>query len=68
MGVVTDLGAHRSITGSIGYSPVKNLRFVVEGINVTDRPIEQFTDLATDRILVYTRSCRIFISGVRTSF
>ena len=52
----------------VRYSPVKNLRFVVEGINVTNRPIEQFTDLSTDRTLVYTRSGRIFTFGVTTSF
>ncbi len=52
----------------IRYSPAKNLRFVAEGINVTNRPIEQFTDLSTDRTLVYTRSGRIFTFGVTTSF
>jgi len=52
----------------VRYSPVKNLRFVVEGINVTNRPIEQFTDLSTNRTLVYTRSGRIFTFGVTTSF
>ncbi len=52
----------------IRYSPAENLRFVIEGINVTNRPIEQFADLSADRTLVYTRSGRIFTFGVTTSF
>lgn len=41
---------------------------MIEGINVTNRPIEQFADLSADRTLVYTRSGRIFTFGVTTSF
>lgn len=52
----------------VRYSPVRNLSFVVEGINVTNRPIEQFTDLTADRTLVYTTSGRIFTLGVTTNF
>jgi TonB-dependent receptor len=52
----------------VRYSPMRNLSFVVEGINVTNRPIEQFTDLTADRTLVYTTSGRIFTLGVTTNF
>jgi iron complex outermembrane receptor protein len=50
------------------FNPTRNIRFVVEGINITNQAIEQFTDMKADRTLVYTTSGRTFTFGVTTSF
>ncbi|MBY9064388.1 TonB-dependent receptor [Sphingomonas yunnanensis] len=57
-----------NIDFQIRYSPTPSLRFVAEGINVTNQAIEQFTDRTADRTLVYTTSGRIFTLGVTTTF
>ena len=52
----------------IRFSPLRDLRFVIEGINITNEPIEQFADLKADRTLVYTTSGRIFTLGAIVTF
>jgi iron complex outermembrane receptor protein len=52
----------------VRYNLTPAVRLVVEGINVTNEPIEQFTDAAADRPLVHTTSGRIFTFGVTASF
>jgi len=44
------------------------LKLVVEGINLTNQAIEQFTDLKADRTEVYTTSGRTFTFGVTAEF
>jgi iron complex outermembrane receptor protein len=55
-----DFQAHYNITPRI--------RLVVEGINLTDEPIEQYADLTAKRTEVYTTSGRTFTFGVSAEF
>ncbi|WP_269716775.1 TonB-dependent receptor [Caulobacter sp. NIBR2454] len=55
-----DLAAHYNVT--------KDLKVVVEGINLTNQAIDQYTDIAADRILAYTKSGRTFTVGVTYEF
>ncbi len=64
----TGIRPTNNVDFQIRYSPTPNLRFVVEGINITNQAIEQFTDIEGDRILVNTSSGRIFTFGITTSF
>jgi len=57
-----------NIDFQVRYNLTPAIRLVVEGINVTNEPIEQFADLTADRTLVYTTSGRIFTLGVTASF
>ena len=50
------------------YNLTPRLKLVVEGINITDQPIEQFTDLTANRTEVYTTSGRTFTFGVTAEF
>ena len=52
--------------GHFNLSP--NIRLVVEGLNLTNEPIEQFADVNADRTEVYTTSGRTFTFGVTASF
>ncbi len=45
-----------------------NLRVVVDAINITNQPIEQFADLQANRTEVYTTSGRTFTFGVTAEF
>ena len=55
-----DFSAHYNITPKI--------RLVVEGINITNEPIQQFADINADRAEVYTTSGRTFTFGVSAEF
>ncbi|MBO9712306.1 TonB-dependent receptor [Sphingomonas sp.] len=55
-----DFQAHYNITPKI--------RLVAEGINLTDEPIRQYTDIGADRTVVYTTSGRVFTLGVSAEF
>ncbi|HLY91241.1 MAG TPA: TonB-dependent receptor [Acetobacteraceae bacterium] len=50
------------------YNINPRLRVVVEGINITNEAIQQFTDLTADRTEVYTTSGRTFTFGVTAEF
>jgi iron complex outermembrane recepter protein len=50
------------------YNINPHLRVVVEGINITNEAIQQFTDLTADRTEVYTTSGRTFTFGVTAEF
>jgi iron complex outermembrane recepter protein len=57
-----------NIDFQIRYSITPNLRIVAEGINITNEPIKQFTDLNADRPLVYTKAGSTFTLGVTAAF
>jgi iron complex outermembrane receptor protein len=50
------------------YNVTPKIRFVVEGINLTDQPIVQYADLQAVRTEVYTTSGRTFTFGVTAEF
>jgi TonB-dependent receptor len=50
------------------YNAGRGLKIVLEGINLTDQAIDQFTDLAADRLLSRTRSGRTVTLGVAYEF
>lgn len=52
----------------VRYNLTPQIRLLAEGINITNEPIEQFTDLVADRTLVNTTSGRIFSLGVTATF
>lgn len=52
----------------VRYNLTPQIRLVVEGINMTNEAIEQFTDREADRTLVYTTSGRIVTFGVTATF
>lgn len=55
-----DFQAHYNIT--------PRLRFVVEGINLTNQPIRQFASTTENRTEVYTTSGRTFTFGITAEF
>ena len=57
--------ATRSADALLRKEPTK---IKVEGINLTNQAIEQFTDLKADRTEVYTTSGRTFTFGVTAEF
>lgn len=50
------------------YFVTPDLKLVVEGINLTDEPIDQYTDLEAERSTSYTTSGRTFTFGVSYVF
>lgn len=50
------------------YNLNDNLKLVVEGINLTNQPIIQYTDISAKRLLVNTTSGRTFTFGVTYQF
>jgi iron complex outermembrane receptor protein len=50
------------------YNLGDRLKIVAEGINLTDQAIDQYVDLAADRVAAYTRSGRTFTLGVAYEF
>ena len=50
------------------YNVTPGIRFVVEGINLTNEPIQQFADINAERPEVYTTSGRTFTFGVSAQF
>ncbi|MDG2527227.1 TonB-dependent receptor [Caulobacter endophyticus] len=50
------------------YNAPNGLKLVVEGINLTNQAIDQYTDIAADRVLAYTKSGRTFTFGVTYEF
>lgn len=55
-----DFAAHYNVTPS--------LKIIAEGINLTNEAIDQYTDIATQRPLSYTKSGRTFTVGVTYEF
>jgi TonB-dependent receptor len=60
--------ATNNIDAAAHYNAGRGLKLVVEGINLTDQAIDQFTDLAADRLLSRTRSGRTITMGVAYEF
>jgi TonB-dependent receptor len=60
--------ATNNVDAQAHYNITPHLRVVVEGINLTNQAIEQFTDLKADRTEVYTTSGRTFTFGVTAEF
>ena len=60
--------ASNNVDVAAHYNLADGLKVVVEGINLTDQPIDQYTDTAADRVLAYTRSGRTFTFGVTYQF
>ena len=50
------------------YNAAKGLKLVVEGINLTDQAIDQYTDIEARRIIAHTRSGRTFTVGATYEF
>jgi TonB-dependent receptor len=60
--------ASNNIDVAAHYTLGNGLKIVAEGINLTDQPIDQYTDIAADRVLSYTRSGRTFTLGASYAF
>jgi TonB-dependent receptor len=60
--------AANNIDAAAHFNARRGLKVVVEGLNLTDQPIDQFTDLAADRLLARTRSGRTVTVGVAYEF
>jgi TonB-dependent receptor len=60
--------ATSNIDFAVHYRFSEHLKATVEGINMTDQPIVQYTDRAAKRIEVVTRSGRTFTIGVAYEF
>jgi len=75
---ITDSGSNGNIGSGIEatdnidfaghYNLSDNLKVVVEGINLTNQPIIQYTDVSAKRLLVNTTSGRTFTFGVTYQF
>ena len=50
------------------YNAPGGLKLVFEGINLTNQAIDQYTDIAADRVLAYTKSGRTFTFGATYAF
>jgi iron complex outermembrane receptor protein len=50
------------------YNAPGGLKLVFEGINLTNQAIDQYTDIASDRVLAYTKSGRTFTFGATYEF
>jgi TonB-dependent receptor len=50
------------------YNAPGGLKLVFEGINLTNQAIDQYTDIAANRVLAYTKSGRTFTFGVTYEF
>ena len=60
--------AANNIDAAAHFNAGRGLKLVVEGLNLTDQPIDQFTDLAADRLLARTRNGRTVTLGVAYEF
>jgi iron complex outermembrane receptor protein len=60
--------ATNNIDAAAHFNAGRGLKLVVEGLNLTDQAIDQFTDLAADRLLSRTRSGRTVTLGVAYEF
>jgi iron complex outermembrane receptor protein len=60
--------ASNNVDFSAHYNLTKHLKFVVEGINITNQPIVQYTDIYAKRTEVYTTSGRTFTFGATYAF
>jgi TonB-dependent receptor len=71
-GNVTNIGdgyrAATNIDAQAHYNINPHLKVVVEGINLNNEAIQQFTDLSADRTVVNTTSGRTFTFGVTAEF
>ena len=50
------------------YNAPGGLKLVFEGINLTNQAIDQYTDIAANRVLAYTKSGRTFTFGATYEF
>jgi iron complex outermembrane receptor protein len=62
------VGATSNVDAQAHYNLSPRLKLIVEGINLTDQPIIQYTDVAAQRIEVNTRSGRTFTFGFSYEF
>jgi TonB-dependent receptor len=60
--------ATNNIDAAAHFNAGRGLKLVIEGLNLTDQAIDQFTDLAADRLLARTRSGRTVTLGVSYEF
>jgi TonB-dependent receptor len=60
--------ASNNIDAAAHLNAGRGLKVVVEGLNLTDQPIDQFTDVAADRLLARTRNGRTVTLGVAYEF
>jgi TonB-dependent receptor len=60
--------AANTLDAAAHYNAGRGLKLVLEGLNLTDQPIDQFTDLKADRLLSRTRSGRTVTLGVAYEF
>jgi TonB-dependent receptor len=66
--VGTGFHASNNIDAAAHFNAGRRLKVVVEGLNLTDQAIDQFTDLAADRLLARTRNGRTVTLGVAYEF
>jgi iron complex outermembrane receptor protein len=60
--------AMNNIDAAAHFNAGRGLKLVVEGLNLTDQAIDQFADIAADRLLARTRSGRTVTLGVAYEF
>jgi TonB-dependent receptor len=60
--------AMNNIDAAAHFNAGRGLKLVVEGLNLTNQAIDQFTDIAADRLLARTRSGRTVTLGVAYEF
>jgi TonB-dependent receptor len=60
--------AANNVDAAAHYNAGRGFKLVIEAINLTDQAIDQFTDLAADRLLSRTRSGRTVTLGVAYEF
>lgn len=66
--VGTGFHAMNNIDAAAHFNAGRGLKVVVEGLNLTDQAIDQFTDIAADRLLARTRNGRTVTLGVSYEF
>ena len=62
------IGAGNNLDFSAHYDIDSHLKFVVEGINLTDQPISQFTDVRAQRLEALTKSGATYTFGLTYNF
>ncbi len=60
--------AANNIDFAAHYNAAGGLKLVIEGINLTDAAIDQYTDAAAKRLIAHTRSGRTFTLGATYEF
>jgi TonB-dependent receptor len=60
--------AMNNIDAAAHFNAGRGLKLVIEGLNLTDQAIDQYADIAADRLLARTRSGRTVTVGVAYEF